>query len=189
MWWGGMDLIDVIQNRDRWWAVVSVVMNIWVPWLIIWLVGWVWCGWLVHQLVCTYWPSSYHTFPIILWTLAVTYFKHGYLSYLIPTSCSPMYQTNCNANCKDRHVRYKCDLSTNYPDGQAQAKTCQQWYSKQIMEGLVDPPVHFARDILFCIYLSVVVSFSQFPSILVINAKFLNWGTCSSENCWGRRLQ
>jgi len=83
-----------------------------------------------------------------------------------------MYQTNCNANCKDRHVGHKCDLSTNCPDGQAQAKTCQQCYSKQIKEGLVDPPVHFACDILFCIYLSIVVSFSQFPSILVINAKY-----------------
>jgi len=39
-----VDRIDVILNRDRWWAVVSVVMNIWVPWLIFgwvgWLVGW-----------------------------------------------------------------------------------------------------------------------------------------------------
>jgi hypothetical protein len=47
--WGGMNWIDVIQSRDRCWAVVNMVMNVWVPWLIIWLVGW-----LVHQLVCTY---------------------------------------------------------------------------------------------------------------------------------------
>ena len=83
-----------------------------------------------------------------------------------------MHRTNCNANCKDRHVRYKCDLGTNCPHGQAQAKTCQQWYSKQIKEGLVDPPAHFARDIVFFIYLSVVVSCSHFPSLLVIIAKF-----------------
>jgi hypothetical protein len=38
--WGGTDWIVVIQNTDRWQAVVNVVMNIWVPWLIIWLVGW-----------------------------------------------------------------------------------------------------------------------------------------------------
>jgi hypothetical protein len=26
--WGGMDWIDVIQNRDRWRAVVNAVMNL-----------------------------------------------------------------------------------------------------------------------------------------------------------------
>jgi hypothetical protein len=26
-WDGGMDWIDVAQGRDRWWAVVSAVMN------------------------------------------------------------------------------------------------------------------------------------------------------------------
>ena len=36
----------MIQNRDRWWAVVSVVMNIWVPWLIFGWLGWL-VGWLV----------------------------------------------------------------------------------------------------------------------------------------------
>jgi hypothetical protein len=29
MW--GMDWIDLAQDRDRWWALVNVVMNIWVP--------------------------------------------------------------------------------------------------------------------------------------------------------------
>jgi hypothetical protein len=28
---GGMDWIDLAQDRDRWWALVSVVMNLWVP--------------------------------------------------------------------------------------------------------------------------------------------------------------
>jgi hypothetical protein len=28
---GGMDWIDMAQDRDRWWAVVSAVMNLWVP--------------------------------------------------------------------------------------------------------------------------------------------------------------
>jgi hypothetical protein len=28
--WGGMDWIDLAQDRDRWWAVVNVVMNLWV---------------------------------------------------------------------------------------------------------------------------------------------------------------
>jgi hypothetical protein len=28
---GGMDLIDVAQDRDRWWAVVNEVMNLRVP--------------------------------------------------------------------------------------------------------------------------------------------------------------
>jgi len=27
---GGMDWIDVAQDRDRWQAVVNVVMNLWV---------------------------------------------------------------------------------------------------------------------------------------------------------------
>ena len=29
-WWG-MDWIDLAQDRDWWWALVSAVMNIWVP--------------------------------------------------------------------------------------------------------------------------------------------------------------
>jgi hypothetical protein len=28
---GGMDWIDMAQDRDRWLAVVSAVMNLWVP--------------------------------------------------------------------------------------------------------------------------------------------------------------
>jgi hypothetical protein len=27
-WWG-MDWIDLAENRDRWWAVVNAVMNLW----------------------------------------------------------------------------------------------------------------------------------------------------------------
>jgi len=27
----GMDWIDVAQERNRWWALVTVVMNFWVP--------------------------------------------------------------------------------------------------------------------------------------------------------------
>jgi hypothetical protein len=29
--WGGMDWIDMAQDRDRWRALVNVVMNLWVP--------------------------------------------------------------------------------------------------------------------------------------------------------------
>jgi hypothetical protein len=29
--WGGMDWIDLAQNRDRWRGLVNMVMNIWVP--------------------------------------------------------------------------------------------------------------------------------------------------------------
>jgi hypothetical protein len=29
-WDGGTDWIDVAQDRDRWWAVVYAVMNLWV---------------------------------------------------------------------------------------------------------------------------------------------------------------
>jgi hypothetical protein len=29
--WGGMDWIDMAQDRDRWLTVVSAVMNLWVP--------------------------------------------------------------------------------------------------------------------------------------------------------------
>jgi len=29
--YGGMDWIDLAQDRDRWWALVSAVMNLWVP--------------------------------------------------------------------------------------------------------------------------------------------------------------
>ena len=28
--WGGMDWIDLAQDRDRWWVLVSAVMNLWV---------------------------------------------------------------------------------------------------------------------------------------------------------------
>jgi hypothetical protein len=28
---GGTDWIDLPQNRDRWWALVNAVMNLWVP--------------------------------------------------------------------------------------------------------------------------------------------------------------
>ena len=28
---GGMDLIDLAQKRDRWWALVNAVMNLEVP--------------------------------------------------------------------------------------------------------------------------------------------------------------
>jgi hypothetical protein len=27
----GMDWIELAQDRDRWWALVNVVMNLWVP--------------------------------------------------------------------------------------------------------------------------------------------------------------
>jgi hypothetical protein len=29
--WGGMDWIDVAQDRDRWWPLVNAVMNLQVP--------------------------------------------------------------------------------------------------------------------------------------------------------------
>jgi hypothetical protein len=32
--WGGMDWIDVAQNRYRWWVLVNVIMNIRVPCLV-----------------------------------------------------------------------------------------------------------------------------------------------------------
>jgi len=28
---GGMDWVELAQDRDRWWAVVNVVMNLWFP--------------------------------------------------------------------------------------------------------------------------------------------------------------
>ena len=28
---GGMDWIDLAQNRNRWWALVNVIMNLQVP--------------------------------------------------------------------------------------------------------------------------------------------------------------
>jgi hypothetical protein len=28
---GGMDWIDLAQDRDRWWALVNAIMNLWVP--------------------------------------------------------------------------------------------------------------------------------------------------------------
>ena len=28
---GGMDWIDLAQDMGRWWALVSAVMNLWVP--------------------------------------------------------------------------------------------------------------------------------------------------------------
>jgi hypothetical protein len=29
--WGAMDWIDLAQDRDQWRALVSMVMNLWVP--------------------------------------------------------------------------------------------------------------------------------------------------------------
>jgi len=28
---GGRDLIELAQDRERWWELVNVVMNLWVP--------------------------------------------------------------------------------------------------------------------------------------------------------------
>jgi hypothetical protein len=28
---GGMDCIDMAQDRERWWALVNAVMHLWVP--------------------------------------------------------------------------------------------------------------------------------------------------------------
>jgi hypothetical protein len=30
--WDGMDCMDLAQDKDEWRALVSMVMNIWVPW-------------------------------------------------------------------------------------------------------------------------------------------------------------
>ena len=29
--YGGMDWIELAQDKDRWWALLNVVMNLWVP--------------------------------------------------------------------------------------------------------------------------------------------------------------
>ena len=29
--WRGMDCIDLVQNRDWWWALLNEVLNFWVP--------------------------------------------------------------------------------------------------------------------------------------------------------------
>jgi len=31
VWWDGMDRIDVDEDRDSWWALVKMAMNLWVP--------------------------------------------------------------------------------------------------------------------------------------------------------------
>jgi hypothetical protein len=29
--WGGMDWVDLLQDREKWKALVNTVMNLWVP--------------------------------------------------------------------------------------------------------------------------------------------------------------
>jgi hypothetical protein len=29
--WDGMDYIIITQDRDQWWALANMVMNLWVP--------------------------------------------------------------------------------------------------------------------------------------------------------------
>jgi hypothetical protein len=29
--WKGVDLIHLAQDRNQWWVVVNIVMNVWVP--------------------------------------------------------------------------------------------------------------------------------------------------------------
>jgi hypothetical protein len=29
--WEGMDWIDLAQDKDRWWTVINVAINFWVP--------------------------------------------------------------------------------------------------------------------------------------------------------------
>jgi len=29
--WGGVDWIHLAQDREEWWALLNVVMNVWVP--------------------------------------------------------------------------------------------------------------------------------------------------------------
>jgi len=29
--WGGMDWMDLVQDRDRWWALVKAVMSLRIP--------------------------------------------------------------------------------------------------------------------------------------------------------------
>jgi len=29
--WGGVDWFDLVQDRDKWQALVNAVMNLWVP--------------------------------------------------------------------------------------------------------------------------------------------------------------
>jgi hypothetical protein len=29
--WGSMECIDLAEDRERWWALVNVVINLWVP--------------------------------------------------------------------------------------------------------------------------------------------------------------
>ena len=49
--WGGMDWIDLAEDRERWWAFVDMVMNIWVPYNVgIWLAE----NWLgFHEGLCS----------------------------------------------------------------------------------------------------------------------------------------
>jgi hypothetical protein len=32
--WGGMDWIDLAQDRDQWKAVANMVINLWVPYIL-----------------------------------------------------------------------------------------------------------------------------------------------------------
>jgi hypothetical protein len=31
VWWDGMDQIDLAEDKAKWWALVKVVMKLWVP--------------------------------------------------------------------------------------------------------------------------------------------------------------